>query len=155
MAGNRPSSGEGFSPSPDWDFETPEPNPRPAPTSFVLQTVMELQRAHGSLTNSVDALRKSHENFSDKLDTIGGIRVDIKEVCTKLSYLEAEQKESRAKIEKVHHWVIGASAVIAFLVIGMQIAFRFWPTSSPSVVMATPMHTAPPSTAPQATLPQR
>jgi tRNA A58 N-methylase Trm61 len=112
---------------PDNDYERPDP-PRTASHDFTLQIVVDLQRSHGSLTKSIELLSKAIEKQSERLSKIDDLRVDLKEMSTKLDRACLDIDKARAKIDKVHSWVVGASAVIFFVVAIAQVAVRLWPT---------------------------
>lgn len=80
------------------------------------------------------------------------IRTDLRDVRDRTIKLEeavrANDKtleETRKKVDRVHNWVIGASAIIAFLVVASQILLRIWPAtpqpSTPVSGVSTPGHT--------------
>lgn len=148
MAGSRPTNQDQARLSQDADFETSDPGGRTYNPSFTLEAILELQRNNGVLTESINNLRMSIEAISKKIDTITDIRIEMKEISTKLATLETDSKEHKAKIEKVHHWIIGASAVLAVIVFAAQFSSRLWPAQPQSVTLTLPPNITLPTTSP-------
>ena len=66
-----------------------------------------------------------------KLDKIDDLRVDLARIDTRLTTACDELQRTKTKLDRVHNWVIGVGAVVAFLVFVVQIALRVWPTTAP------------------------
>lgn len=130
MAGRTRTQKETEIAAPDADFITDDPR-TPSGPNFALQMIMDLTRAQTTVTQNLAALSKSVEKQGDKLGRIDDLRVDIKELSTKLGSLAEDLKETKSRLDKVRTFVIGAAAVVATLVIISQIAIRFapWPAT--------------------------
>jgi hypothetical protein len=154
MAADRQQISDQSEISPDLDFETPDPT-RPHGSSFTLQMIMELKGAQGGLTTAVQGLRYSVDNHGSKLDAINEIRADLREITTRLTVIEGSLGETKKKLEHVHSLVIGATAIVGFVILISQVALRFWPGPSqlpPSIVVNVPPQVSPaamPLTAPK------
>lgn len=116
--------------APDADFITDDPR-TPSGPNFALQMVMDLTRAQTAVTQNLAALSKSVEKQGDKLGRIDDLRVDIKELSTKVGALTEDLRETKTRLDKVRTFVIGATAVVAVLILIGQIAIRFapWPAT--------------------------
>jgi hypothetical protein len=151
-AGRRSGRAEEAASVPDLDFETADPI-RPQGSSFTLQLIMELKGAQGGLTEAINGLTKSVEGHGTKLDSLSDIRADLREITTRLDTVNKTVEKNEARLERVHTWVIGAAAIIGFLVIAVPVAMRFWPAPQvaipPISVNVPPQPPTPPtSTAP-------
>lgn len=113
-------------------YETDDPDNHPHGSSFILQTIMELQKSHGALTQSVADLAKMIDQKMQKLDKIEDIRVEIKGLSTTLQTTCNQLSEVKAKTDKVHTWVVGAAAVISAVVVAATVGSRFIPTTPAS-----------------------
>lgn len=80
------------------------------------------------------------------------IRTDMRDVRDRTIKLEeavrANDKtieETRKKVARVHNWIIGAGAIVAFLVVASQILLRIWPATpqppTPVSSVSAPGHT--------------
>lgn len=130
MAGRTRAQKETDIVAPDADFVTDDPR-TPSGPNFALQMIMDLTRAQAAVTQNLAALSKSVEKQGDKLGRIDDLRVDIKELSTKLGALTEDLRETKTRLDKVRTFVIGATAVVAAVVIISQIAIRFapWPVT--------------------------
>jgi hypothetical protein len=129
--------------SPDLDIETVDPR-QPHGSSFTIQMIMELKGSHGSLTQAVQNLSEMIERQGSKLDKIEDLRVDFARYSTKLDSACDDLRETKTKLDRVHSMVIGAAAVVAFLVVIAQIALRAWPMHEPApIVITAPAPAAP------------
>ena len=156
MSPQRSSQSDKTTVAPDMDFETSDPPMRSHGSSFALQMIMELKGAQGGISNSVIGLTRSIELHGTKLDSIADLRADIREITTKLISIDSSQKDLKDKLDHVRTFVIGATAVIACLVIVAQLALRFWPSTSqvpPQIIVNVPA--SPQQTGPQSLVPSQ
>lgn len=76
-------------------------------------------------------LQNDGEHIKSFLSDIKGDLRDVRDRTIKLEeIIRASDKileETRKKVVRIHTWVVGASAIAAFLVIASQIVPRFWP----------------------------
>ena len=145
MAADRQQTSDQSGISPDLDFETADPI-RPHGSSFTLQMIMELKGAQGGLTTAVHGLMRSVENHGSKLEAIESVRADLREITTRLTTIEGSLSETKKKLEHVHSLVIGAAAIVGFVILISQAALRFWPGPSqqpPSIVVNVPPQVSP------------
>jgi hypothetical protein len=122
--------------SPDLDIETIDPK-QPHGSSFTLQMIMELKGSHGGLTQAVQNLSDAIERQGQKLDKIDDLRVDFAGYRAKLDTACDDLRHTKTKLDRVHTLVIGAAAVIGFLVVVAQIALRPWPMHEPAPIVIT------------------
>lgn len=118
--------------SSDIDLDTDDPV-RPHGSSFTLQMIMELKGTQGGLTEAVNGLTRSVDGHGIKLECISDLRADLREISTKLTALDKTVGETKTKVERVHNWIIGAAAIVGFLIVVGQIALRLLPYSSPAL----------------------
>jgi hypothetical protein len=143
MSITRRSSPEDDAVSPDLDIDTVDPA-KPQSSSFTLKTVMELKSSHVVLTHEIRNLSQTIERQGQKLDKLDDLRIEFASHKTTLDKTCDDLKDAKAKLDRIHTWVVGAAAVIAFLVFASQVALRVWPPHEAAPVGATaPTPTAP------------
>jgi hypothetical protein len=66
------------------------------------------------------------------------------EIGTRLTTTDTTLVEIKRKLDRVHNYVIGAAAVVAFAIFLTQFAVRFWPSSAqPTTPLSSPAATIP------------
>jgi hypothetical protein len=130
---NRPpirSSGSGARISPEPSFDVDDPSDVGRGPSFVLQTIMEIQKANGILQQSIISLNSDLDRKLSKLDKIDDIRIDIVKIQTEFENSKSVISDIKQKTDKIHNWVIGAAAIAAFLVVAVGVGVRLLPLGS-------------------------
>lgn len=122
--------------SSDYDEETEEP--RGSQTSlFLTKLLIDVQKSQNQLQNAVANLKEAIERQEKKLDKFDEIRGDLRVYVTKLDRTCSDLADTNKKLDTVRTWVIGASSVLAALVIISQFALRFWPASGSPPIPVT------------------
>ncbi len=103
---------------------------------------MALQKSHGSLETAIHGLTSAIEKQGSKLDKIddkvNDMRVGFGKLETEVSNLSQDHKGTKDKLDKVRVTVIGAAAVVAFIVIAAGIFVKFLPTNEHPVSQQPP-----------------
>lgn len=136
MAGRRSTQPPAAAPSPDLDDETDDPQGSQA-SNFTLRLILDLTRGQGATTQAIRDLSADLQRQGQKLDRIDDMRVDLAALRTKLDTACDDLRQTRQKLDRVHTWVVGAAAIVAFLVVAAQIALRVWPAHEVAPMAAT------------------
>ena len=121
--------------------------------SFTLQAIMDLKGSQSGITEAIKNLTEAIIRQDKQLDKIENLRVDVARIDTRTSTIETELGSVKNKLDLVYKWVIGAGAIIAFIVIAATLAATLYrlllsdPASSISATnpAATTMAPPPPS----------
>lgn len=130
MVARRPATGQPAVPSPQ--VAVGSPDDRPHPDSFMLQTMMEMTRSQGAITEAIKALQLSVDKLSAKIDKTDELKVSMAKVEANVGTLTGEMKSTKDRLDAVRTWVIGATAVIGVAATIVPLAVRFWPSSNPA-----------------------
>lgn len=135
MAGRRPAPSQSAPAAPDLDDETDDPR-RSHASDFTLRLILDLTRSQGATTQAIRDLSEAVQRQGQKLDRIDELRIDLASHRTKLETACDDLRQVKQKLDRVHTWVVGAAAIVAFLVVAAQIALRVWPAHDAAPIAA-------------------
>lgn len=113
--------------SPPYNVESPD---RPHPDSFMLQTMMEMTRSQGTLTEAVRGLQAAIDRLSIKMEKIDDLRVAVGKVESATQTLTSEMDSTKTKLDSVRTWVLRATGVIMFVAVCIPLAVHYLPSFS-------------------------
>jgi hypothetical protein len=91
---------------------------------IVLVEIAKLQADGEHLKSDMKELRADMRDVRDRMIRLEeAIRGDF---STRLSHINDRLQETKKKGDRVHTWVIGAAAIMGFVVVVVQIALRVW-----------------------------
>jgi hypothetical protein len=88
---------------------------------------MDLQRTIGGTTEAIRLLTLGLDRQSTQLGKIDDLRVDIGKIETQLNGLSNSLSGIEGRVDRIRSWIIGAGAIIAFIVIAASIGAQFVP----------------------------
>lgn len=93
--------------------------------SFLLQTVMELQKSQGALAQTIKDLQNSVDSRMQKLDKLEDVRIELKGLSVSQDEMKSQFKETKEQVSRIHTWLIRATAILSFIVFFSGIIFRY------------------------------
>lgn len=106
----------------------------------MLQTMLEMTRSQGAITEAIKSLQITVERLLVKMDKVDDLRVAVGKLETSVTAFATEMDSTKTKLDAVRKWVIGAAAVIMVAGALIPLVIRFWPsaTSSAPIAAAAP-----------------